>query len=248
MPVSKDSFDTIFRSKSNVLMVFAHPDDMEINCGGLAARLVRSGITVRLVCMTAGEAGVRARTTDIEEFKAERLSALGEAAAELGLNESEVFCLDIPDGYVEDSMENIGRVVWHIRSFRPEVVITHNPSGMVHTVDRSYFYVNHRDHRNTGRVTVDAVYPYSRDHAFFPDHIDRGLKGHWVHEILFGDAFEEDGAVNFEVSAEKHQKKAALRRHMEAHAMDLDEFNSYSNEGTVGNQMFETLGWWTQIH
>jgi len=246
--MTTDAFDEVFGDRERILMVFAHPDDMEINCGGLAARLVKAERKVRLICMTAGEGGVRSRSADLKEFSSERLTALREAAAIIGLDSADVYCLGIPDGGVEDTKENIGRVVWHIRSFRPDVVITHNPAGVVHTVDRSYFYVNHRDHRKTATLTVDAVYPFSRDHAFFPEHIASGLHGHAVHDVLFGDAFEDETAVKFEITAEQGRKRSALKVHMDAHAMDAAEFYSYSNEGIIGGRMFETLGWFTRIH
>ena len=48
---------------------------------------------------------------------------------------------------------------------------------------RRYFW--HRDHRITGQVTLDAVFPYARDHLAYPELIMDGLQPHKVKEMLF---------------------------------------------------------------
>jgi len=243
-----DSFEEVFSSKERILMVFAHPDDMEINCGGVAARLCDAGKAVRLVSVTAGESGVRDADVDQRRFRQRRIEAFEEAAQVLGISKSEVFCLNIDDGRVENTIENIGLIVAHIRAFRPDIVITHNPAGYLHTVDGSYYYISHRDHRNTATLAIDAVYPYSRDWAFFPEHRDAGLDGHVVHEMLIGDVFEEKSARAFDISRYVQLKSEALRIHMVAGAMDEAEHESYSNEGKTEQGFFEILLWWRDIH
>jgi len=43
----------------------------------------------------------------------------------------------------------------------------------------------HRDHRIAGQVTLDAVFPYSRDHLSYPELLDEGLEPHKVREMWF---------------------------------------------------------------
>lgn len=243
-----DAYDGVFGRKSRILLVFAHPDDMEINCGGLVARLSSDKKAIRLICLTAGEKGVRDSQIEIARFKSIRERALIEAASVAGIASREVICFDLGDGCIEDNLTNIGRIVEQIRVFQPDIVITHNPAGRIHTVDGSYYYVNHRDHRITGSLTLDAIYPYSRDWAFFPEHQSLGLKGHIVNEVLFGDSFDDKTATAFAITDHIETKREALRIHMAAGAMTEEQFESYSREGVTPNGIFEILGWHKGIH
>ena len=64
---------------------------------------------------------------------------------------------------------------------------------IVFTTDpfRSSFYI-HRDHRITGLVTIDAVFPYARDRLHYPEHIEMGLSGHNVDEVFFWGSEQPD--------------------------------------------------------
>ncbi|PJE66524.1 hypothetical protein COU93_03895, partial [Candidatus Shapirobacteria bacterium CG10_big_fil_rev_8_21_14_0_10_36_6] len=54
-----DSYQKIFANKKKIMVVTAHPDDLEIMCGGLVARLVADGKIVRSVKVTTGDMGSR---------------------------------------------------------------------------------------------------------------------------------------------------------------------------------------------
>src|SRR5215212_674033 len=110
----EDSYTKVFGNKNRVLIVLAHPDDMEINCGGTVARLVDDGKLVRTICMTPGNRGVRDRQYVPAEFKVIRLNSQRQAASQLGIPPEEVFNLEINDGEVEDKMEYIEQIVKHI--------------------------------------------------------------------------------------------------------------------------------------
>ena len=240
-----DAYSEVFGDKQRILLVFAHPDDMEINCGGLVARLCYGGKKVRLVCCTSGERGTREQVVDKEEFRERRQGALFDGAAALGMSvDTDVFPLGIPDGEVEDTIQNIERIVWHIRDFRPEIVITHEPSEYAKTVDGSYWYINHRDHRKTASLAIDAVYPYSRDEAFSSS---SGLRGHTVRDVLMGDAFDRPLARRFDVTEHIDDKRRALRVHERAGAMTEEEFEVYASEGEVAGRYFEVLAWLTDL-
>ena len=65
----KDSFNEVFGDKSKVLVVLGHPDDNEIICGGIVARLIAEGKKVRSISMTNGGKGFQDRTdTNEQEF------------------------------------------------------------------------------------------------------------------------------------------------------------------------------------
>ena len=70
-----------------------------------------------------------------------------------------------------------------IRTHKPEIVFTMDPNRR---------YISHRDHRMTGRVTLDAVFPCARDHLSFPEHLREGLHPHKVREIYLWGSDEPD--------------------------------------------------------
>ena len=84
---------------------------------------------------------------------------------------------------LEDGPELRERIVREIRRHRPYTVVTIDPTRP---------YIRHRDHIVTGRVTLDAVFPYSRDHLAFPQHLEEGLEPHKVREVYLWSAEEPD--------------------------------------------------------
>lgn len=205
-----DSFEKVFKDKDKILVVTAHPDDNEVICGATVARLIDEGKKVRLVVMTNGGKGTEDKTIPETEFAKLRISEQIKAGIELGIPESENFNLNIPDGELEDSLDNIEKIAWHIREFKPDIIITHNPEEVINTFDTNTHWVNHRDHRNIATITCDAAYPYSRDRGFFPDHFDQGLEPHTVEYLLFSDSYTHPDRVYFKVDKYIDKKRKAL--------------------------------------
>lgn len=105
--------------RCDVLAVGAHPDDVEIGCGGTIARLAAAGRTVGVVDLTAGELGTRgtalARAAEAEA-----------AAAALGVEWRT--CLELPDGGLDAGNEAQRQaVVSALRSAAPKAVLVHHP-------------------------------------------------------------------------------------------------------------------------
>jgi LmbE family N-acetylglucosaminyl deacetylase len=90
-----------------------------------------------------------------------------------------------------------------LRKYRPEVVITHDPKLR---------YMGHRDHRIAGNVTMDAIFPYSRDHLFYPEHKAEGLRPHTVKEVYF--VGSEDPDVFIDISETFEIKAKAISCHI----------------------------------
>jgi len=135
------------------VMVFTpHPDDAESAVAGSVARWIREGKDVIYVVCTNGDKG----TSDIN-MKPEELARIREqeqlAAAEV-LGVREVIFLRYPDQALEDTPEFRKEIVRLIRVYQPETVVT---------VDPYRRYLGHRDHRITGQVVLDAIFPYARD-------------------------------------------------------------------------------------
>jgi len=243
----KDSFNEIFGDKERVLVVLGHPDDNEIICGGTVARLLASGKQVRLVVMTTGGKGFQDRT-DVteEEFAQIRREEQLLAGEQLGLIRENNFNLGIPDGELETTVENIGKVVYHLRDFKPQIVITQNPFDVINTFSKEVHWVNHRDHRHTASIVLDAVYPYSRDRGFFPEHFSKhNLTTHTVSELLFSDSYSYPNVLYFEITDYFEKKRAALLCHKNAFGPETVEEEFLAESRLLPNRNFERLSYFS---
>jgi len=158
--------------QAHVMVVTPHPDDAEFGVAGTVARWVGEGKDVIYVVCTNGNKG----TGDIN-MKPETLAKIREqeqlcAAKVLGVRE--VIFLRHEDQGLEDTPEFRKEIVRLIRMYRPEIVVTADPYRR---------YVWHRDHRITGQVTLDAVFPYARDLFAYPDLLKEGFQPHKVKEV-----------------------------------------------------------------
>ena len=127
--------------QKRILFIGAHPDDADILCGGTALKLARAGHVVKFVSATNGDTGHHILSR--EETARIRVGEAKASAAYAGLYEYEV--MDNPCG-IEASVENRRKMVRVIRSFAPDVVITH----------RTCDY--HPDHRATAQLVQDCAY------------------------------------------------------------------------------------------
>ena len=112
-------------------------------------------------------------------------------------------------------------MVREIRRTRPEVVLTTDPN-------RRTFY-NHRDHRVTGQVTMDSVFPLARDHLNFPEHKELGLEPHKTAYLYFWHSEEPDTYID--ISETMDLKIEALKRHASQVAAEREvEFGKFLKE------------------
>ncbi|MEE8413217.1 MAG: PIG-L deacetylase family protein [Dehalococcoidales bacterium] len=155
------------------VIVFApHPDDAEIGAGGTITRWVREGKDVILVICTNGDKGTSDPKIKPEELAKTRKKETLAGAKVMGVRE--VIFLNQPDQGVEDTPELRKEFVRLIRKYRPDAVATTDPYRR---------YLSHRDHRKTGQVVLDAVFPYARDLYAYPDLLEAGFEPHKVTEV-----------------------------------------------------------------
>jgi LmbE family N-acetylglucosaminyl deacetylase len=178
-----------------VLAVCAHPDDIESWCGGTLALLIERGCAVELALCTAGEKGSSDRAATPEAIAATRLREQREAAELLGI--SRVRFIGGRDGELEDNAKLRCQVVRLLREARPEVVFTHDPEHPYPP------FITHRDHRVTGRVVLDAVYPMARDHLYFPEQVHEGLEPHEVSQVWLFSSTAATTAVDISTTLER---------------------------------------------
>ena len=185
---------------AQVMVVTPHPDDAEYGAAGTVARWINDGKEVVYVVCTNGDKGITDANMDPEEVA--RIREEEQMAAANGLGVREVIFLRHPDQGLEDTPEFRKELVRLIRMYRPETLITADPYRR---------YVWHRDHRITGQVALDAVFPYARDVLSYPDLIEEGLYPHKVREILFWAS--EDVNYRSDITKTFPMKLAALRCH-----------------------------------
>jgi LmbE family N-acetylglucosaminyl deacetylase len=189
-----------------VLVVAAHPDDIEFGAAGVVARWVSEGAEVRYLLVTRGDKGSDDPATDPGALAARREDEQRAAAAELGVGG--VDFLDEPDGQVEPTLRLREQVTRAVRAYRPEVVMTHDPTVLFVNNE----WVNHPDHRAVGVATVDAVFPTARDPLNFREHLDAGLRPWKVAELFLWSTNEANQLVD--ITATLDRKVAALRHHV----------------------------------
>lgn len=187
-------------NKSEIMVITAHPDDSEFGAAGSVAKWILEGKRVVYVVCTSGDKG-----TDNPDIPSQQLAKIREkeqkdAAAVLGV--SDVIFLGYPDQGLEDTPDFRKAIVRQVRIYKPEMVVTSDPYRR---------YIWHRDHRITGQVTLDAVFPYARDLLAYPDLIEEGIMPHKVKKILFFGT--EDVNLKIDITDTFHLKLEALRCH-----------------------------------
>lgn len=195
-----------------ILVVGAHPDDIEFGGAGTVARWCRAGIEVVYCVVTDGQAG----GFDPSRSRAEtgRLRRREQRAAAAVVGVERVDFLGYEDGRVEVSLalrRDLARV---IRQVRPDRMLMPSPER-----DWSHLHANHPDHLATGEAAMAAVYPDSRNPFAFPELAEEGLAPHTVREVWLMADPVADHAVD--VTATVEQKLEALVRH-ESQVRDPD--------------------------
>lgn len=184
------------------LVITPHADDAEVWAGGTIAWWVRGGAAVHYVLCTDGSKGTDDPAVRPAELAAQRSREQQAAAAILGA--ANVVMLGRPDGELEDSADFRKDLVRQIRSVKPDVVLTAEPYR------RNMQW--HRDHRITGQVALDAVFPYARDHLHFGDlFANEGIEPHKTAAIMFWGS--ENPNVFVDIAADFEVKLTAVLAH-----------------------------------
>ena len=123
--------------KVDVLAIGAHPDDVELGCGGTIAKLISEGKKVAILDLTQGELGTRG-TNETRAIEAKN------AAEILGISAREN--LKMKDGFLINSEEYQLRIIKAIRTYQPEIVFCN-------AVDD-----RHPDHAKAAKLASDACF------------------------------------------------------------------------------------------
>jgi len=185
-----------------VLVVTPHPDDADFWCSGTVAKWIGDGATVRYVLCTDGGKGTTDPNISSSDLSKMRRKEQGDAVEYLGVQDLVV--LEHPDGGLEDDDEFRKELVRQIRQVRPDVVMCPEP----YRKNLAW----HRDHRITGQVTLDAVFPCARDHLHFEElWRDEGLEPHKTPTVMFWGTEQAD--IFIDISETVDTKVRAVQAH-----------------------------------
>jgi len=215
---------------ARILIVCAHPDDVDFGAGGSVAVWTRAGVEVTYCMITSGQAGSEDRTLSVEDIAAIRIEEQTAAAKVMGV--TDLIWLGYPDGALEPTIElrrDLSRV---IRQVRPDRVVTQSPQL---TLDR--IYASHPDHLAAGTATIAAVYPDARNPRSHPELLDEGHEPHAVDEIwiMGGAGANESSRMIIDTTDVIDLKVEALRAHVTqtGHRVDLAEMIRAWGEATA---------------
>lgn len=194
-----------FYVPESAMVIVAHPDDIEFSCAGTLARWKKAGARISYVLCTSGEVGIAERGMSKARAAEIREQEQREAARVLGADE--VVFLREPDGMLEATIDLRRRLVREIRRFRPEVVVTGDPTIVWAGED----YINHPDHRAAATAALDAVFPAAGQPNLFEELEAEGLYAHKPRKVYVTEWTEGDLYVNIEETIDI--KIAALRAH-----------------------------------
>lgn len=191
-----------------VLVIAAHPDDIEAHCAGTVARLVEQGQRVGYVLATSGNRG-----TGDPTMTAERLAALREAeqqAAAAIVGVTDLTFLRYDDGdlafHVPRLRADLTRL---IRLHRPRTVITHDPYPGNGSLDACAIYP---DHTTLGLAVFQAAYLRAPSPLCEPEQLAAGLPLHRVDMLMLIMSGAPDVFVDIEPVFERRLR--ALRQHV----------------------------------
>lgn len=195
-----------------VLVVTAHPDDVDFGAAGTVANLTDAGVVVTYCVVTDGQAGGYDESISRPRMAAIRREEQTKAAAEVGV--TDLIFLGHMDGEVEFSMELRHELSRVIRQVKPQVVITQPLQ-----IDVTSVYASHADHVATGRATWTAVYPDARNPFAFPELVTSGFEPWAASEIwiMVGSGSPTGQVETVDITAQIERKIRALRCHESQH-------------------------------
>ncbi len=177
---------------ADVLAIAAHRDDVEQTCGGTMLRMAARGLRTAILDLTQGEAGTRGSAE-------ERSQEAAEAAKLLGVGWRQA--LSLPDGAVENTLENRIQIARVLREVRPRVVIL------------PYWQARHPDHAAAGTLGYDACFLAGLKK------IDTGAEPHRPFKIVYASLYA-DVRPSFivDISPFIEQRHAALMAYRSQYA------------------------------
>jgi LmbE family N-acetylglucosaminyl deacetylase len=201
-----------------ILLVAAHPDDLDFSAAGTVALWTDAGFDVTYCIVTDGDAGGFDESVPRSDIAPLRRKEQTAAAQCVGVHDLRF--LAYPDGKLEPTLKlrrDISRV---IRQVRPDRLVCPSPERNYQRIGAS-----HPDHRAVGSAALDAVYPDARNPFAFPELLaHEGLAAWTVREVWISASMGANHYVD--ITGTFPRKLAALRAHesQTGHMDGLEDF------------------------
>ncbi len=197
-----------------VLVVTAHPDDVDFGAAGTIAGWTERGIEVHYCILTNGDQG------GFDDTPRDQMGPLRQreqrAAADV-LGVTSVEFLGHPDGHLVPTVKLRGEVVRAIRRVKPQRMVISSPERNWQMIGAS-----HPDHMAAGEIAIQAVYPDARNQFAFPELLEQGLEPWAVDEVWV--MWHADANHFVDVTEQFPRKLTALLSHVSqtSHQQDLE--------------------------
>lgn len=205
------------------MVIGAHPDDNDFGAAGTSALWVKQGKKVVWVVMTDGTEGSEVPALDDAELMLTREQEQRAACEVLGVQAVEF--LRFHDGHLQNTEEARRAVARLIRKYRPRVVITHDPTQHIFAPDpdekpEETAYLNHPDHRATGNIVLDAIFPAAGNPRSYRELLAEGLQPYRPHEVYFFMSGKDNTYID--ISKVMEQKARGLQCHVTQFGPEAD--------------------------
>jgi LmbE family N-acetylglucosaminyl deacetylase len=175
-----------FHETKRLIVVAAHPDDLETICGGTIVQLAQRGVQIFSVNCTLGDIGTSDASQNRPALAAARLQETEAAAKLLGI--AQTFNLGHPDGELLPDLELRAQIARLYRLTQADTLLTFDPywTGQIHP-----------DHRAAGQAALDAYMP-SKMPLYRPEQLNEAGAGLscLAHVFLFSTDREPDVFVD----------------------------------------------------
>lgn len=200
-----------------ILVVTAHPDDLDFGAGGTIAQWSAKGIAVSYCICTNGEQGGVDPAITREQMKEIRRREQTAAGAVLGV--SDIHFLDYRDGSLAPTIELRKDIVRVIRKVRPQRMLI---QSAVRNLDR--LGASHPDHLAAGEAAIQAIYPDCGNPFAFEDLLHQERLEPWsIKEAWVMMAEGNDHHVDITESFDLKLKALAAHESQVSHVEGLEE-------------------------
>jgi LmbE family N-acetylglucosaminyl deacetylase len=214
-----EAFDEVKR----LIVVAAHPDDLECMCGGTIWLLAQRGVEITSVNCTLGDLGDRLGTNVRPALATTRLSETEAAAQFLGIHKS--YNLGHHDGELVANLELRAQIARIYRLSGADTLFTFDPywTGQIHP-----------DHRAAGQAALDAYMP-SKMPLYRPDQLGNGIKPARIERVfLFGT--DRDPDVYVDVTGVYAEKLVSCQKHVSQFPKGEEDLAWLKDRDRVGGE------------
>jgi LmbE family N-acetylglucosaminyl deacetylase len=191
-----------FEAVKRLIVIAAHPDDLETMCGGLIYKLAQQGVKIFSVNCTLGDIGAQEANIIRPALAAARIAETEEAARILGIEQT--YNLGRPDGELVADLELRAQIARLYRITQADTLLTFDPfwTGQIHP-----------DHRAAGQAALDAYMP-SKMPLYRPEQLNENGTGLGRLERIFFFSTSRDPEIFVDVADVYETKLAACLAHV----------------------------------